>query len=285
MRVAVLGTGTMGRGMAQSLKRDGLDVTAWNRSIDKALPLADDGIDVRESVEDAVSDADVVLTMLFDADAVLQTVEPVLGNFPESAIWVQSSTVGIDGIRKIDELAARRGVTLIDAPVLGTKDPAAKGELVVLASGAAAAQDKVQPVLDAIGKKTLWLGETVGAASALKLAGNAWVLTLTAAVGQSLALAKSLGVDPATFLEAISGGPLDSPYAQLKGKAMLTGNLDPQFAVDNAAKDLGLIVAAADGSGVDAQVLQAVLAMYRLTSTAGSGGDDIAAVYTAFAAG
>lgn len=280
MRVALLGTGTMGAGMARSMKRAGLDVTAWNRSRDKAEPLAEDGIDVAGSVAEAVRDADVVVTMLFDADAVLEHAQDIVGALGPDAVWVQSSTVGPDGMRRIADAAG--DVQLLDAPVLGTKGPAEQGKLVPLVSGPPALIEKVRPVLDAVGSKTVVAGEQLGDGSALKLACNAWVLSITAAIGQSIALAQAQGLDPAKFLEAIEGGASDTPYAHVKGKAMMAGDFSPSFGLDGGRKDLALIVAAARAGGVATPLLDGATALYDAAAEHGHGKDDLAAVRTSF---
>src|SRR5918994_2915767 len=133
--VAVLGTGIMGAGMTRSLLREGFEVTVWNRSTEKARPLADDGAHVAGSASDAVAAADVVITMLFDTDAVAETMEGALDRAREGAVWLQTSTVGVVGTERLAGIARDKGVAMIDAPVLGTKAPAEKGQLVVLASG------------------------------------------------------------------------------------------------------------------------------------------------------
>jgi 3-hydroxyisobutyrate dehydrogenase len=171
---------------------------------------------------------------------------------------------------------------VLDTPVLGTREPAEQGRLVVLLSGDAAVAERVTPVLQALGSRTVRVGERLGQASALKLACNAWVATLTAALGQSMALAGALGLDPALFLQAISGGPTDAPYAHAKGRMIQDGRFPVSFAVDGVVKDVGLMLAAADHSGVDATLLRAVLAVFERTSQAGRGGQDMAAVATAF---
>src|SRR5437660_6766894 len=133
--VAILGAGgTMGRGMARNLQKAGLTVRAWNRSIEKAEPLAGDGITVVDSPTGAVEGADLVVTMLSDGDAVIDVAGEFLLATGDGAIWVQMSTIGQDAIDRCIELANQHGVTLVDAPVLGTKQPAEEGKLVVLAS-------------------------------------------------------------------------------------------------------------------------------------------------------
>lgn len=284
MRVAVLGIGTMGAGMARSLLRAGIEVTAWNRSPDRADALVADGATVAGDPAAAVDGADLVLTMLFDAESVLEVAEEMAGAVGAGAVWLQSSTIGLDGTARVARLAADRGLRLLDVPVLGTKAPAEQGKLVLLASGDPSLRPHVQQALDAMGSKTIWVGDEVGQGTALKLVCNAWVGSLTAAVAQSLALADGLGLDPQLFLDAIEGGQSDTPYAHLKGHAMLAGEFPPQFALDGVLKDLALIRTAVEGAGVDPTLIRAVQSTYREASEAGHGGEDIAAVFTALRA-
>lgn len=273
--VALLGTGIMGSGMGHSLARAGIDVTVWNRSADKARAL---GLPVADDVAAAVRDKDVVVTMLFDAESVAGVMRDALPAMREDAVWLQTSTVGLDGTAELADLAATHGITFVDAPVLGTRQPAENGQLTVLAAGPSAARDRLAPVLDAISAKVVWVGEEPGGGHRLKLVANAWVLSITAATAQSVALAEGLGLDPRQFLDLIAGGPLDSGYAQLKGKAMLSGDFTPAFALSGATKDAGLIRAAAADAGVATDL---VAALEKLFAAAGDQDDDMAAVIRA----
>ncbi|MBA8795719.1 3-hydroxyisobutyrate dehydrogenase [Friedmanniella endophytica] len=279
MKVAILGTGLMGYGMAEVLAgTDGIELTAWNRSRDKAAPLADAGAAVADDPASAVAGAEVVITMLFDTDAVLDVMERARPSLPDGVVWLQTSTVGLEGSDRIAAWAAEHGVALLDAPVLGTKKPAAEGALVVLASGDPALADRARPVLDAIGSRTVWVGDRPGPASALKLAANAWVLTLTTGTAQSIALAQALGLDGRLFLDAIQGTATDSPYAHVKGGAILSGDFTASFPVEGGLKDLGLIRAAAEGR-IDAGVVDAVRGAFQRAADGGHGDDDLAGVY------
>jgi len=280
--VAVLGTGIMGAGMARSLAKAGLDVTVWNRSADKARPLSDDGARVAADPAEAVSGADVVVTMLFDVDAVAEVMERAMPATPEHAVWAQTSTVGLVGTQRLAELAGRYGRGYVDAPVLGTKQPAEQGELIVLASGPRDLEPRVAPVFEAIGSRTIWVGERVGDGHRLKLVLNSWVLSITAATGQAIALARGLGVDPQLFLDALAGGGTDSPYAQLKGRAMIAGEFQPAFGMAGAVKDAELIVDALREAGEDPSLMQAVHHLMSAAADAGHADEDMAAVVYAF---
>jgi 3-hydroxyisobutyrate dehydrogenase len=282
MRIAVLGTGTMGTGVAHSLLRNGLDVTVWNRHPERAKPLGDDGARVADSAKAAVADADVVLTILFDESAVTEVAGEFLGSMAPGAIWMQTATVGPEGAKRLAALAGQHGATFLDAPVVGTKQPAEEGKLVVLTSGDAEAVKRIAPVLDAIGSKSIDTGADVGSASALKLACNAWIASLTAGVAQSIAMCEALGVDPGLFLRTIDGGPSNAPYAQLKGGMMLDGAYPPSFAVDGLVKDLNLLLDSATPTGTTTTLLAALRDLFAVTSDREHADDDVAAVVTAF---
>jgi 3-hydroxyisobutyrate dehydrogenase len=254
--VAVLGTGTMGAGMARSLQRAGLPVRMWNRDPSKARALAGPGMDAFDSAAEAAAGADVVLTMLLDADAVIDTIRQAAP--APGTVWLQCATVGIEGAERTAAVAGELGVLLVDAPVLGTRKPAEEGQLVVLASGAEEARERLAPVLEAIGRKTLWLG-AAGTGSRLKLVCNAWVFMLTAGVAQSVALAQGLGLDPRDFLAAIDGGPLNAPYAHVKSANAMAREYPVSFGLHGAMKDNRLIRAALASAGLSDRLTTAVL--------------------------
>lgn len=282
MRVTVLGTGAMGAGVAMSLLREGHDVTVWNRTRARAEPLGEHGATVSGDAAQAVEGAEVVLLTLFDTDAVVDVLEQAAGDAPEDAVWVQSSTVGVAGTETVVQLAGKYGITLVEAMMLGTKAPAEQGKLTMLVAGPDAPVAAIGPVLDAIGAKTVRAGDRVGQGTALKLAANAWIASITAATGQSLAIARALGLDPQLFLQAIEGSASDSAYAHAKGAAMIAGEFPAQFALDGLRKDIGLITEAARDADVTTTVLEALGRVYADASAAGHGSDDIAAVGTAF---
>ncbi|WP_372407510.1 NAD(P)-dependent oxidoreductase [Streptomyces luteireticuli] len=279
--VAVLGTGIMGAAMARNLARAGLAVTAWNRSRAKAEPLAADGVRVVDEPAEAVRDADVVLTMLHDASAVLDVMRRAAPGLRPGAVWAQSTTAGLDALDDFAALAAEWKIAFVDAPVLGTKAPAEAGELTVLAAGPDAARSALAPVFDAVGSRTVRLAEE-GAASRLKLVLNSWVLAVTHGTAEALALAEGLGVDASAFLDAVAGGPLDMGYLRAKAGLLLNGALTPpSFATATAEKDARLIVAAGERAGVRLDVAAAGAERFRRAVAQGHGDEDMAASYFA----
>jgi 3-hydroxyisobutyrate dehydrogenase len=283
MQVAVLGTGIMGVGIAHSLIRAGHQVTVWNRTAERARPLADDGATVAETLGDAVAGAEVVITILFDAAAVGEVAAAMLPAMDSEAVWLQASTIGPNAAADFGRLADEAGISCLDAPVVGTKAPAEAGKLSTLVSGDPASIDRVRPVLEAISAKITVAGDRPGPASALKLVCNAWIGLLTAGIAQSIGLAREAGLDPRLFLDAITGTAVDSPYAQVKGQMMIESSYQPaSFPVDGVIKDLGLIKELADATGIGSDLIDAVLGIFEAAGAAGHGQDDMAAAATQF---
>jgi 3-hydroxyisobutyrate dehydrogenase len=276
--VAVLGTGTIGEPVARNLARAGLVVRVWNRTHEKAKPLAEDGATVCDTAAEAARGAEIVLSVLADIDATAETVEEV--EFADGAVWVQMATVGVDGAERLAEIAQEKGVAFVDAPVLGTRQPAEEGKLVVLASGPDDALDRCEPVFEAIGQATRRLGP-VPNGSKLKMVTNLWLLAVTGGAAEAIALAEGLDLDPREFLATMKGSQIDTPYLHLKGEAMLERKLDPSFKLELAEKDASLVLEAAGRAGVEARVARAVHDAFERGVELGHGDEDMAAVYFA----
>lgn len=279
--VAVLGTGIMGSGMARSLLRAGFHVRAWNRTRGKAASLATAGATVTDTAEEAVRGADVILTALNDGPSVAETLTAAAPGLRPGQVWLQSSTIGIDATTGLVHRALGLGLVYLDAPVSGTKQPAEQGTLTVFVSGPSSARATATPVLDAIGQRTLWVGEEPGAATRLKLVTNTWVINMVNSVAECLNLAEGLGLDPRSFLDAMKGGPLDTAYLQGKSAAVLSGDLAPSFALTNALKDARLILDAAAASGVTLDLMAASAERFGRAEAAGHGAQDMIATYYA----
>ncbi|MGI8910879.1 MAG: NAD(P)-dependent oxidoreductase [Rubrobacteraceae bacterium] len=279
--VAVLGTGIMGAAMARNLVSAGMEVRAWNRSREKAEPLTEDGATVADTPAEAAAGADFLVTMLPDAGVTAEAVgDGVLPALSEGGTWLQTGTVGIEGNDRLAALAGEAGVAYVDAPVLGTKEPAEQGQLIVLASGPEEVRERCGPVFDAIGGKTLWLGPA-GAGSRLKLVTNNWIAGLLGVLGETIAFAETLGVDPERFLDVIEGGPLNAPYAQMKGRMMIEEEFPASFSLKLARKDVALMLDAAKSEGLRLALTEAVAERYDAAIEAGHGEEDMAAVYEA----
>ena len=277
--VAVLGTGVMGGPMAANVARAGITVRAWNRTVDRARPLEEHGATVAERPRDAVEGADVVVTMLSDADATLEVADAVLDALGPGTVWLQCGTIGLDGTDRCIDLAQRHGVAFVDAPVLGTAKPAQDGTLAVLAAGPDDAVERCAAIFDAIGQKVVRVGTEPGRATRLKLAVNAWVLALTQGTAEAVALAKGLGLELGDMIEALDGSPTDAPYFRMKAKLMDDGEYPASFSLRLAAKDAALMAEAASQAGVDAPMIRTVAQRLAEGVDAGYGDEDMAATY------
>jgi 3-hydroxyisobutyrate dehydrogenase len=271
MRVALLGTGTMGAGMARNLLAAGHEVHAWNRTRERAEPLAADGAIVHDTPAAALDGADALVTMLADGDAVAAATDGLpVGDVP----WAQMSTVGID---ETAAFAARAPGTFVDAPVLGSKPAAEQGELMILASGAV---ERCAPVFEAVGR-TIDLGDEPGAGTRMKLVLNHWVIALVEGLAETVLLAEGLDLDPQAFLDIIDGGPMGPAYAKLKGGNMIARSYEPNFSLELAHKDAGLITAAAEAAGIDLPLATLVRERMGMAIEAGHGEDDFSATVEA----
>jgi 3-hydroxyisobutyrate dehydrogenase len=281
--LAFLGTGVMGFPMAANLQAAGFGVHAWNRSPERARPLADEGAQVFEDPGAAAEGTRLLVTMLADADTVLEVAGQALEGVESGATWIQMSTIGIDGTDRCAQIAAEHDVTFVDAPVLGTRAPAQEGKLVILASGPETAHETCQGVFDAVGARTIWLGEA-GTASRAKVMINSWIVGVVGVLAETITLGEALGVDPKVFFDAVEGGPLDLPYAQLKGKAMIERDFDDvSFRLSLSRKDAELALAAARDAGLELPVTEGALARLLDAEAAGHGDKDMAATYFASA--
>jgi 3-hydroxyisobutyrate dehydrogenase len=248
-QVAVLGIGAMGHGMATSALRAGIPTIVWNRSPEATRDLGGLGAELAESVAVAAGAATIVVTMVTDTDAVISIArdQGMLAALAPGAIWVQMSTIGVAGIERVAALVEgeRPDVVLVDAPVSGSRDPAAQGQLTIFASGPDDARSRLAPLFDALGQRTIWAG-AVGAGSRLKVVNNTWLAFAAEAVATSVALARRLGLETNTVADALGGGPLVSPWQAAKLQRIATGEFSAQFALSLALKDVHLALEAAD---------------------------------------
>jgi 3-hydroxyisobutyrate dehydrogenase len=282
--VAVIGAGIMGSAMARNLVTAGLDTRVWDRSPAATGPLADAGAVVLASAREAVRDAGVVITMLPTADAVESVIFDggAAEAFADGCVWAQMGTIGVEATLRIrDRLAAQwPGVMFVDAPVSGSKGPAEQGQLLILASGPAAAADSLRPVFDVIGRKTVWLGEA-GRGSQMKLVVNAYLSILIEGVAETMELADRLGIGHQQLAEVIEGGPLDAPLADAKLHKMDRQDYAAEFPLEWALKDVDLVIDAAGGEAPP--LLAALSGQWHAAVAAGHGRQDISAARLALA--
>ena len=277
--VAVLGIGAMGHAMATSMLRAGIPTIVWNRRPAATRDLAERGVDVAETAAAAARRAAIVITMVTDTDAVLSIAgdQGMLAALAPGAVWVQMSTIGVAGIDRVAALVAaeRPDITLLDAPVSGSRGPAEQGQLTIFASGSEAARPRVAGLFDALGQRTIWVGG-VGAGSRLKLVNNTLVAFAAEAVATSVALARRLGLPTETVIQALGGSPLVSPWQAAKLDRIAKGEFSAQFALALALKDVHLALQAADSDGLAA--LGCLAEEWQQAVDAGLGDQDLTVV-------
>ena len=283
MNVAVLGTGVMGGAMARRLTGAGHAVRAWSRPLAGAAVLRADGVEVCKTAPEAARSVDAVITMAPDARAIESFAggrDGFLSTLRAEAVWVQCSTVGLDGTERLARLASEAGVAFVDAPVLGTREPAERGELVIFASGPETAIDRCDSLFDSIGRRTLRLG-AAGTGTRMKLVANDWIVGCVAVLAETMALAQALDVDGELLLDAIAGSAVDMGYAQVKGRMMLEGSYPVGMSLANAAKDARLVTQAAEREKLPHVVARAVAELLERGVARGDGAQDMAAAVSA----
>jgi 3-hydroxyisobutyrate dehydrogenase len=283
-KLAVLGLGTMGTAMAVSAARSGIPVVAWDRRAGASTDLATQGVQVAPFVADAVGEADVVITMVTNADAVvsLATDQGLVRALRPGAVWAQMSTIGIEGTERVVKLMSdqRPDTYFVDAPVSGSKVPAEQGKLLIFASGPDDARPRVAPVFDAIGQRTLWLGPA-GVGSRMKLVNNVLLAFTAEGVANSFALARRLGLEATSVINAFDGGPLVSPWESGKFRRIARGEYSEEFALGLALKDVHLALSEA---GPDRfPVLAALAGEWEAIVNRGLGQEDVTVVTRALA--
>ncbi|MFF1639697.1 NAD(P)-dependent oxidoreductase [Streptomyces sp. NPDC058246] len=282
MKIAVLGTGIMGTPITRNLLRAGFEVRVWNRTAGKAEPLAAEGAHLASTPAEAAAGADIVLTMLADGQAVADVMtgeQGALTVLSAEAVWIQMSTVGVPWARRLSDLAEGH-VGYVDAPVSGSSLPAERGELLVLASGDRALGERVCPVFEAVGRRTVWL-DRAGDGSRLKLVLNNWLAVLVEGMAETVDLSTALGLDPDLVADTIGSTALQSPYAVDKAHAMVKGDFTPGFPLRHARKDAALALQAADDQDIAVPLTEALLRRWSRAVALGHGDDDVSSAITA----
>ena len=283
-KIALLGLGLMGSGMAGRLLDAGYPLTVWNRTPDKTQALADRGAKVAQSPRQAVAGATVVISMLADVpvcrDVWLGRGEAILGTAP-GTVLVESSTITVEWIEELDRAAKEHGCELVDAPVTGSKPQAAAGQLLFLAGGSSAALDSITPILKAMGRDVVHVGP-VGSGARLKLINNFLSGSQVAALAEALSLIERSGLDAQKALGVLTEGAPGSPLVKLLSGRMVARQYEPNFVLRLMAKDLRYAVSEADHQGLDLDMGRAALRVFEHAISAGQGEDDMSAVVEQF---
>lgn len=283
-RVALLGLGIMGAGMAHNLLKARFPLSVYNRTRAKAEPFAALGAQVAATPRAAAEGADVVLSMVGDdgasrdiwlgEDGALAGVRPGVG-------LVECSTLSLEWVRELAGLAAARGATLLDAPVTGSKKAAEEGTLGLFVGGDAADLARARPVLDAVSRRITHLGPS-GAGATMELVNSLMGAVQTVALAEGLALAERAGLNMAQVVPLIINGAPGSPIVKGKAARMVARDYaDTHFALRWMHKDATYALRAADEAGVPVPTLAAAREVYRLARNLGFEEVDFAAVVEA----
>ncbi len=250
MQIAFLGLGKMGAPMARRLLAAGYQVTVWNRNADKASELVALGASLASSPAQAVTDADAVLTMLFDDAAheeVLFAAGGVLQSLKAGALHVSCSTISVALSERMTAEHARRGQLFVAAPVFGRPNVAEEGQLWIVAAGEQAAVAQARPLLEPLARGISIVGTEPRQAHALKLGGNFLISAMIHSLGEAFVYAEAQGIAPAEFLNAVNSALFQSPLYAAYGSVMLHPPDQPGATVELGAKDLRLLREAATG--------------------------------------
>jgi 3-hydroxyisobutyrate dehydrogenase len=279
-RIAFLGLGLMGSGMARRLLVNGFPLTVFNRNPEKSRPFAAEGAQVAASPREAASKADVVITMLADDNASRSSwlgESGVLAGVAPGAVCIECSTVTVNWVRELSGAAAARQCEFLDAPVTGSKMQAAAGELNFLVGGQAATLEKARPALAAMSKMIFPVGP-VGSGALLKLINNFLSGAQVAAFAEALAMIERSGLDRTKALEVITNGAPGSPMVKTVSARMTTPDYTPNFLLRLMAKDLTYAIAEGGKCSLHLDTAAAALGVFQKAIAAGYGEQDIAAI-------
>ena len=279
-RMALIGLGLMGSGMARRLLGAGFPLTVWNRNPERAKALAAEGAHVAATPREAASRADVVVSMVAD-DAASRAVwlgdHGALAGAARGAVLVESSTLTVGWIGQLFREVAARGCELLDAPVTGSKSQAASGELVFLVGGAAAALETARPALAAMSRAILHVGGS-GRGTLLKLVNNFMCGVQAASLAEALALIERSGLDRAKSLELLTTGAPGSPLVKTLSARMTARDYTPNFLLRLMAKDLTYALGEGRRYGLDLSTVASALEVVDRAVAAGNGEEDFSAL-------
>lgn len=283
-RIAFLGLGTMGGGMARNLLAKGFPLTVFNRNPEKSKPFAAEGAHVAASPREAAINADAIIGMVADDNASRSLwfgESGALASAKPGTICIECSTLTLDWIRELSTAAQKHKCELLDAPVTGSKPHAAAGELSFLVGGDSTTLEKVRPVLAAMSKAIIHLGPT-GSGALVKLINNFVCGVQVASLAEALALIERSELDRKKALEVLTDGAPGSPIVKTVSARMTAPDFTPNFPLRLMAKDLGYAIQEGGQLSVELPTAAAALKEFQRAIDTGCGDKDIAAVVEPF---
>jgi 3-hydroxyisobutyrate dehydrogenase len=279
-RIAFLGLGIMGSGMARRLLVNGFPLVVFNRNVEKSKPFSAQGAHVADSSGEAAAQADVIISMVADdlaARSLWLGGEGALAAAKPGKICIECSTVTVNWVRTLAAASGQKGCEFLDAPVTGSKTQAAAGELNFLVGGDSTTLEKARPALAAMGKAIVHLGPT-GSGALVKLINNFVCGVQVASLAEALAMIERSGLDRAKALEVLTGGAPGSPLLKAVSARMTTPDFTPNFLLRLMAKDLGYAILEGGKLSVALTTATAALEDFQKAMATGHGEQDIAAV-------
>lgn len=241
--VGIIGLGIMGSSFASNLLSRGYDVHVYNRTQEKARPLVEKGATFHPTPGKLASAAEIIMTSLTDEDAVDSVAfgkDGFLNGAKKGSLWIDLSTIDPSASIRHSEAAKKAGLERLDTPVVGSKDLASKGELIILVGGSREVFEKYEKFLNELGKTIIYLGSDSNGHK-MKLAINLHLGLLAESFAEALTFSQKLGFDTKTFVETINKTPIGNYISQGKGPKIVEGNFEPAFSLNNLFKDLKLI--------------------------------------------
>jgi 3-hydroxyisobutyrate dehydrogenase len=272
-RVGFIGLGIMGRGMASNLLKAGFDLRVWNRTASRADELVSAGATAASSPADLAANSDIIITCVSDTpdvEAVILGDDGVINGVKGGALVIDMSTISPQTTREIADALQKRGVAMLDAPVSGGSEGAAKGTLSIMVGGDAAQVERAMPVFQAMGKTITHVGE-IGAGQTVKLVNQILVVGSMMSMGEALLFAQAGGVDLEKALAAVSGGAGGSWTLSNRGPQVIKRDWRPGFMIDLQTKDIRLVMEAADKDGVPLPSTALIFQFYRTLQAQGLG--------------
>jgi 3-hydroxyisobutyrate dehydrogenase len=284
MKITVLGLGLMGAAVALRLKGQGLKVVGWNRSPQKSRELANQGLATAGSAREAIEGSQVVVLMLSDAEAILETLFAAeTKDSIRGRVILQMGTIAPAESRDLADRVRTAGGEYLECPVLGSLPEAREGRLILMAGGEPALFERCLPVLSALGPAPRLIGD-VGRGAALKLAMNQLIAGLTSSFSLSLGLVRAEGIEVEQFMELLRGSALYAPTFDKKLANYLSHDYGKaNFPLKHLLKDVRLFRSVAQATGMDTALIAAVEAACVRASDRGYGDQDYSALYEAFA--
>jgi L-threonate 2-dehydrogenase len=280
-RVAVIGLGSMGFGMATSLRRKGFDVTGYDVSADAVARFAAEGGKGAGSPAEAAKGADIVVCVVLNAaqtETVMFGKDGVLETLAKDTVFVSSATMDPEVAKRLAKQWEATGRHYLDAPISGGAQRAAQGELTILASGSAVAFAKARPVLDAMAAKLYELGDAAGQGAAFKMINQLLAGVHIAAASEAITFAARQGLDLQKVYEVITASAGNSWMFENRMPNVIAGDYKPRSAVEIFVKDLGIVQDMARNARFPAPLASAALQMFLMASASGMGRDDDASV-------